>query len=418
LKENHFAADERGLAWVDLMNATMSHLILFMLKRRLLTALGRAGVASVLLALSQVAAVAEVRLARTPNGGIQPQIAQAPNGALHLIYFKGEPIAGDVFYTTASPAPEPAWSKPIRVNSVPGSVIATGTIRGAHLAIDGDGRPHVAWMGSSKASPRPKVGAPMLYTRLNLDKTAFKPQRNVVTWATGLDGGGSLAADRKGNVYVAWHAGPEGHDAGEEARAVFVARSSDSGKTFVRETRAGTERTGACGCCGMRAFADKAGNLALLYRTANGESRDMNLLVSSDQGASFKSSILNKWAIFKCPMSSATLTEGHGRILATTEKAGRIGLHLVDPKSLKTSKPGIPFVGKSAKHPIAVDNSKGESLLASIEGSGWNRGGKVTWQIYNATGNLTADKGRGTASPTWSLLSAVALPNDDFLIFY
>lgn len=387
----------------------------FMPKSRRFTFAPAAVLAFALLALAHGAA-AGVRLIRTPNGGIQPQAALATDGTLHLIYFKGEPMAGDVFYVKGKPGE--SFSDAIRVNSQPGAAVATGTIRGAHLALDGAGRPHVAWMGSREATPRPKEGAPMLYARLNDAGTAFEPQRNLVTWATGLDGGGSLAADRQGSVYVAWHAGPEGHDAGEEARAVFVARSTDEGKTFAREARAGDERTGACGCCGMRAFADSAGNLALLYRTATRESRDMNLLLSNDRGKNFKSTLLSKWAVFKCPMSSATLTESGGRLLATTEKAGRVALNIVDPKSSNASGPPIVDTGNAAKHPIAVGNSRGEILLAWIEGSGWNRGGKIAWQIFDARGKPTSAGGRGQTSPTWSLLSAVALPNDAFLLFY
>ena len=48
----------------------------------------------------------------------------------------------------------------------------------------------------------PGGGAPMLYTRKNPMATAFEAQRNLITWAGGLDGGGSLAADANGRVYV------------------------------------------------------------------------------------------------------------------------------------------------------------------------------------------------------------------------
>lgn len=46
----------------------------------------------------------------------------------------------------------------------------------------------------------------MLYTRLNDAGDGFEPQRNVIQKRPGLDGGGSIAADAEGNVYVAWHA--------------------------------------------------------------------------------------------------------------------------------------------------------------------------------------------------------------------
>ena len=42
----------------------------------------------------------------------------------------------------------------------------------------------------------------MLYTRLNDAGTAFEPQRDLIRMARGLDGGGAVAADGVGNVYV------------------------------------------------------------------------------------------------------------------------------------------------------------------------------------------------------------------------
>ncbi len=66
-----------------------------------------------------------------------------------------------------------------------------------------DSRAHVASMGGEGAT-RPRIGAagvvPMLYSRLNASRTAFEPERNLITWAAGLDGGGTVAADAEGYV--------------------------------------------------------------------------------------------------------------------------------------------------------------------------------------------------------------------------
>ena len=70
-----------------------------------------------------------VSVKRVPNGGIQPQIAREPNGAIHMIYFSGDPKTGDLFYVRSTDAGE-AFSRPLRVNSQQGSVTALGTIRG------------------------------------------------------------------------------------------------------------------------------------------------------------------------------------------------------------------------------------------------------------------------------------------------
>src|SRR5262245_17019634 len=68
-----------------------------------------------------------VTLIRAPNSGLQPQAVMDASGALHLVYFAGEPGAGDVFYVRRERG-KGDFSSPIRVNSQPGSAIATGTI--------------------------------------------------------------------------------------------------------------------------------------------------------------------------------------------------------------------------------------------------------------------------------------------------
>src|SRR5262249_10904196 len=144
---------------------------------------------------------------------------------------------------------------------------------------------------------------PMLYTRLNDEGTAFEPQRNLIQSAAGLDGGGSVAADGAGNVYVFWHA-PEPGKKGEDNRRVWVAVSADEGKTFAPERPASADPTGACGCCGMRGFAGGKGKVYALYRGArDGTRRDTYLLISSDKGKSFLGEDVHPWSINACPMS-------------------------------------------------------------------------------------------------------------------
>src|SRR5438876_10648727 len=93
----------------------------------------------------------EVRLLRTPDDGIQPQAATDVKGVVHLIYFKGDPKAGDIFYVRREPG-QNEFSKPIPVNTQPHSAMAMGTIRGAQLAVGKNGRVHVAWDGMGEAA--------------------------------------------------------------------------------------------------------------------------------------------------------------------------------------------------------------------------------------------------------------------------
>src|SRR5438094_4516158 len=82
-----------------------------------------------------------VDLVRTPDVGIQPQAAVDSQGVVHLIYYKGEPMGGDIFHVRQPPEQE-TFSKPIRVNAQPNSAMAAGTIRGAQMALGRNGRVH------------------------------------------------------------------------------------------------------------------------------------------------------------------------------------------------------------------------------------------------------------------------------------
>lgn len=375
-------------------------------------------------------ATPKVTLLRTPDGGIQPQAALASRGVAHLIYFKGDPMAGDVFY--ARGVGDGVWSKPLRVNSQRGSAIATGTIRGAQLALGRGGRVHVAWNGSGKAEPKAPGGAPMLYARLNDTGTAFEAQRNVATWAGGLDGGGTLAADARGFVYVAWHASPGGGD--ESQRAIFLARSRDDGQSFERERKINPQPTGACGCCAMRAFVDSRGALYVTYRAA-GENvnRDMTLLTSRDGGATFQSALLHRWKIAACPMSSESLAQAPdgGPVVAAWETEGQVYRAAVAPTAssaatasatVRLEPPqGAPATKNSKgerKHPALATDRSGATLFAWTEGTGWAKGGTLAWQVYDRAGAPSGATGRVAGVPVWSLPTAFARPGGGFVLIY
>src|SRR5690349_20194912 len=108
---------------------------------------------SVVLAASPAGAATSVETMRVPGEGVQPQAAVGEGGVVHLIYLAGDPAKSDVIYVRSSDWGA-NWSAPVRVNSRPGSAIAVGTVRGAHLALGKGGRVHVGWMGSGVAEPK------------------------------------------------------------------------------------------------------------------------------------------------------------------------------------------------------------------------------------------------------------------------
>jgi hypothetical protein len=360
----------------------------------------------------------KVTALRTPHGGIQPQTAVDREGTVHLLYFLGDAHRGDLYYVRSKDGT--TFSDPIAVNSQPGSAIAVGNIRGAHLAVGKKGRVHVAWMGADKVAPRaPGDSTPMLYTRINDDGTTFEPQRNIIQSAVGLDGGGSVCADDAGNVYVAWHA-PAPGTKGEENRRVWLARSADDGRTFGAEQAVSPSGTGACGCCGMRAYCDREGSVYLLYRSAGEKvNRDSYLLVSRDQGKSFQAENLSKWKVNICPMSSYSLAESGESVVAAWETNGQVFFARVDRGSVRHADPTeAPGVGRGRKYPVVAGNAHGETILVWTDGVGWNRGGGLAWQVFGKDGRPSIERGKAPGVPVWSLVTVFPRRDGGFSIIY
>jgi hypothetical protein len=366
-----------------------------------------------------------IRFYRIPNGGIQPQVALDEKGTLHLVYYTGDAHQGDLYYVRSQDGGA-SFSSALLVNQGR-TAIAAGTIRGAQLALGKDGRVHVAWNGSNNGGPlnpdSGKPGAPMLYSRLNDGGDVFEPQRNLMLHSFGLDGGGSIGADGNGNVYVTWHgiALSEAKGTGKEGEArrrVWVRRSEDNGKTFSTEARAWAQDTGACECCGMKAFVNRRGEVFALYRSAT-ESvhRDIYLLRSTDHGKTFHGKLLHKWNINACPMSSMDFAERANTMVCAWETGGQVYWTRIAAES--TSDPiAAPGESKGRKHPRLAVNDKGEVLLVWTEGTGWQKGGSLAYQIYDSAGKPTAETKQILGIPTWSFAAAVSGRDNGFSILY
>lgn len=361
------------------------------------------------------ASLPNVELRRVPEGGIQPQVAVAEDGSVHALYFKGDPQGGDLFYIHS--ADGTAFSAPFRVNTIPGSAIAIGNIRGAHIAVGRNKAVYVAWNGSPRAAHANGERVPMLFTRLNQSQTAFEPERNLIASAYGLDGGGGVAADRSGRVFVFWHA-PAPASKGEQNRRIWMARSQDDGKTFEHERMAWNEATGACGCCSLNAAADQSGRVFVLFRSADAMvHRDMYLLKSDNHAGTFTGAKISPWTVGYCVMSSEAFAATPKGILMAWETEKKVHFGLATSGSTKvTDNPASS--GTAQKYPTLAFNKQGLDLVAWTEGMAWKHGGSLHWQLFDGSAKGVGAQGAVNGVPAWSLVAAYARRDGSFVIFY
>src|SRR5207249_6334389 len=118
--------------------------------------------------------------------------------------------------------------------------------------------------------------------------------------------------------------------------------------------------------------------------------------------------------------------ESKAGVLAAWETQGQVYYGMIDPATMKPTRTiAAPGVGtarnerQGRKHPAIAGNARGETLLAWTEGTGWQKGGSLSWQLFDRHGKPLEAKGRlAGAVPVWGLATAVARPNGGFVIIY
>ena len=243
-----------------------------------------------LLSVRSDATPVEITLADL-RGALQPQVAVAPAGRIHVTFGKGNAI-----YHTASLDAGRTFTKPVRIAELP--KLALGMRRGPRIVASdkvlaitaispADGNLH-AW--SSKDG-----GA------------TWKESANVNDAPNAArEGLHATASDGKGNVFATWL------DLRNKGTELWRSTSADGGATWSANALVYQSPDGhVCECCHPSAAMDAQGRVAVMWRNWLGGSRDMYAALSSDSGKTFATAQKlgsGTWKLNGCPMDGGAVT--------------------------------------------------------------------------------------------------------------
>ena len=315
-----------------------------------------------------------VRVSSGDANAAEPAIAAAPDGSVYVAWVSHGPKSqADVMIARFS-GDGKMQDRPVRVNSQPG--IATAW-RGdpPTVAIAPDNTVFVGWTARVESE---SGHATDIYLSLSKDhgQTFGPPVKVNDDSKPAVHGMHSLTVAKDGRIYVAWldernvTPSPPMKDMKMEAaghhmesnREVFVAASTDGGRSFRKNQRVATN---VCPCCKTALATASDGRLYLSWRQVlPGDFRHIAVASSPDQGKTFTEPKIvsdDQWVLAGCPVSGATLFAAEDdsvRVLWYSEgKNGQTGLY-----SSRTTDNGGTF---GPRQLIAAGGVRGTPVLIS-----------------------------------------------------
>ncbi len=296
------------------------------------------------------------------RGAVQPQVAVAPSGRVHVVFGKG-----DAIYHTSS-ADGRAFSAPAKVGGL--EKLALRMRRGPRVAAT-DGRLLVTAISHADG-----------------DLHAWTSADGGQTWRAGAalntvpkaarEGLHAVAGDGRGLVAAVWL---DLRSGGAELRGRV---SHDGGATWGADTGIYASPDGhICECCAPGVALGPHGEIAALWRNWLGGARDLWATVSTDGGAHFAAARKlgsGSWKLTGCPM------DGGGVAVAADG-----GLHSVWRRESSVFAARGPeaetLLATKAAQPLIVRN--GEKLATF-----WEAGGSLWWRMGEGAAGSVAARGR------------------------
>ncbi|MGV3532010.1 MAG: sialidase family protein [Chthoniobacteraceae bacterium] len=313
------------------------------------------------------------------HGALQPQVAVAPAGRIHVTFGKGSAI-----YHAASFDAGRTFTKPAKVGELP--KLALGMRRGPRIV----------------ASDSVLAITAISHADGNLHAWASKD--GGATWQAGKsindaaksarEGLHAMAGDGKGNAFVTWL------DLRNGGMELWRATSADGGATWGANALVYKSPDGhICECCHPSAAMDGEGRVAVMWRNWLDGSRDMFAALSNDGGKTFAAAQKlgsGTWKLNGCPMDGGAITlDAAGNPLTAWRRE----------KTVFASKLGgaEEQLADSAAQPIVVSSTSG------------------AYEVWESGGGLMLKK--GTAGPSRFAVdarfaAAAALPKGGAVIVW
>ncbi len=241
------------------------------------------------------------------RGSVQPQVAVAPSGRIHVVFGKENAI----YHTTSNDGV--SFSKPARIGELD------------RLALKMRRGPRVT------ATDKVVLVTAISHTEGNLhawtstdDGKTFRETRAVNTVTkSAQEGLHALAGDGKGKVAVVWN------DNRSKAMEVWGRFSTDGGVTWGEERKVYSAPNGPiCPCCHPSVAFAPSGEIAVMWRNALDGNRDMFISTSGDFGKTFTPAQKlgdGTWKLSGCPMDGGSVVAGpDGKWITAWRREGKL----------------------------------------------------------------------------------------------
>ena len=223
------------------------------------------------------------------RGAVQPQVAVAPSGRIHVVFGKDTAI-----YHSASTDGR-SFSAPVKVGEL--DKLALRMRRGPRIS----------------ATDKLVVVTAISHTEGNLH--SWTSSDGGATWKEGAklndadksarEGLHAMSGDGKGFVFATWL------DLRSGGAEMWGASSSNGGATWGANALIYKSPDGhICECCHPSVAVDATGRVAVMWRNWLGGSRDLYLATSSDRGKTFGAAQKlgeGTWKLNGCPMDGGAV---------------------------------------------------------------------------------------------------------------